>query len=432
METLCTTTLQTLTQPDSNDPIHSCGIAVLHLLPTRPNDLIHLAHAKLHAYPFKEVPACWRRLYTDASIASAVLTIKANLRNPPATTTADDWLGDVIKTLDMALIMTGAPLRRAMIEEVISALQASVSDSDSDSDALRPRKRQRMQDFDTSQPLEAPELRSPLPRAHLSMAAFQTHLTEKATPLILTGALDHWPALTERPWKSPSYLLERTFGGRRLVPVELGRSYTDEGWGQTIITFREFMERYLVPGNGDGNGEAGERGMGYLAQHDLFSQIPDLRHDIAIPDYCYTCPPPPAEGTALAGRETEELEEPLVNAWFGPAGTVSPLHTDPWHNVLCQVVGRKYVRLYSPFESEKLYPRGVEEGGVDMGNTSQVDIAAIEEGDDEEVGEAFPLFHKANYVEGILKEGDCLYIPVGWWHYVRSLTVSFSVSFWWN
>lgn len=426
MEALCNTILEALTYPESNDPIHACGTPVLQLLPTRPNDLIHLAHAKLHAYPFKEVPPCWRRLYTDASIAKAALNIQSHLQNPTPTTTTEDWLADVIKTLDMALIMTGAPLRKPLIETLLSALQTLDS---ADPDANRPRKRQRMQDFDTSEPLDVPTLRYPLPRAHLSMAAFQTHLTAQTTPLILTGVLDHWPALAERPWKSPAYLLQRTFGGRRLVPVELGRSYTDEGWGQAIITFGEFLERYLVRGNGTA-GEEGE--MGYLAQHDLFAQIPGLRNDIAVPDYCYTSPPAAAEGTQLAGREVEVLEEPLVNAWLGPAGTVSPLHTDPWHNVLCQVVGRKYVRLYSPLESERLYPRGVDEGGVDMGNTSRVDIAAVEKGDDEGLGEAFPLFHDAKYVEGILKEGECLYIPAGWWHYVRSLTVSFSVSFWWN
>jgi lysine-specific demethylase 8 len=44
----------------------------------------------------------------------------------------------------------------------------------------------------------------------------------------------------------------------------------------------------------------------------------------------------------------------------------------------------------------------------------------------------FPYFRKATYVEGILAPGECLYLPVGWWHYIRSLTPSFSVSFWFN
>jgi lysine-specific demethylase 8 len=32
----------------------------------------------------------------------------------------------------------------------------------------------------------------------------------------------------------------------------------------------------------------------------------------------------------------------------------------------------------------------------------------------------------------ILGEGDVLYIPMGWWHYVRGLRVIFCVSSWWN
>ncbi|KAL2042300.1 hypothetical protein N7G274_004789 [Stereocaulon virgatum] len=252
----------------------------------------------------------------------------------------------------------------------------------------------------------------------MSLEAFEAQL-RVGRPVVIKGAMDHWPALNERPWRSRAYLLEKTFGGRRLVPVEVGRSYTDEGWGQRIVTFGEFMEGYLTGGD-EGNG------MGYLAQHDLFTQIPSLRNDICIPDYCYTDPPPPAPGTPLAARSPmPKLEEPMLNAWFGPAGTVSPLHTDPYHNVLCQIVGRKYVILYAPEESQKVYPRGVEGGGVDMSNTSEVDVENVDE-------ERWPLFKEAEYVECILKEGECLYIPVGWWHYVRSLTVSFSVSFWWN
>ncbi len=32
----------------------------------------------------------------------------------------------------------------------------------------------------------------------------------------------------------------------------------------------------------------------------------------------------------------------------------------------------------------------------------------------------------------VLAPGECLYIPRHCWHYVRSLSPSFSVSFWWG
>jgi [histone H3]-dimethyl/trimethyl-L-lysine36 demethylase len=59
-----------------------------------------------------------------------------------------------------------------------------------------------------------------------------------------------------------------------------------------------------------------------LSVSDIFEwQINELRRDIFIPDYCFT-----------GGGELRSL-----NAWFGPAGTVTPLHHDPHHNILAQV-----------------------------------------------------------------------------------------------
>ncbi|KAL9627714.1 MAG: hypothetical protein Q9164_007516, partial [Protoblastenia rupestris] len=336
----------------------------------------------------------------------------------------EQWIQEIVRLLDMAVIMAGAPGREGMVEEVLVGLQEWVEMMPLRK--KRKRKRERSEDvFSRGKGRHGPRIEHPITRRFaLSMEQFARYLST-GEPLVITDAIAHWPAFHERPWKSPEYLLKKTFGGRRLIPVELGRSYTDAGWGQSIITFKEFINRYMLRSDNEGGAED----IAYLAQHDLFAQIPSLRNDISVPDYCYTDPPQPAPGTPLSRKPApEKLDGPLLNAWFGPAGTVSPLHTDPYHNILCQVVGRKYVRLYSPEESENLYPRGTEGGGVDMSNTSEVDV----EGDVDEMNRKFPLFREAKYVETVLEEGECLYIPIGWWHYIKGLSVSFSVSFWWN
>ncbi|KAM0328093.1 hypothetical protein ACHAQA_005496 [Verticillium albo-atrum] len=250
--------------------------------------------------------------------------------------------------------------------------------------------------------------------------------------------------MTTSPWCKPAYLLLRTFGGRRLVPVEVGRTYVDEGWGQELITFRELLGRFEGPDppaepkdayQDDGSDPLAARPVSYLAQHELFTQLPVLRNDIPTPDLCYTNPPPHPLSPSL---NKPEAPLPLINAWLGPAGTITPLHTDAYHNLLAQVVGAKYVRLYSPHDTEALCPRGEDEQGIDMHNTSAFDVGVIEgwdalpEGEDARDEIELEEFRGLKYWECILEEGDMLYIPIGWWHYVRSLSISFSVSFWWN
>ncbi|MDC6706031.1 cupin-like domain-containing protein, partial [Leclercia adecarboxylata] len=122
----------------------------------------------------------------------------------------------------------------------------------------------------------------------------------------------------------------------RWVPVETGRNYLDEQFGQKIMRLDAFIDEFVVPGNG----------RGYLAQTQLFDSIRVLRRDIAIPDYC-----------ALSGlhniADFEREHEPdfsieqrrrdaaagqiAIHAWFGPRGTESPCHHDPSNNLLCQV-----------------------------------------------------------------------------------------------
>ncbi|KAF2994184.1 hypothetical protein E8E13_002012 [Curvularia kusanoi] len=473
LEEIIQLTRQELTTVQEHDSIVECGRAAVALLHTNSDLCAKLAYQKLHDVPYKEVKACWRRLYTDAALWRVLSKTEGR---------KEDWVDEVVKLLDMTLILTAAPMREELIELWFMALEeelAHCESRDATSDAEeRPAKRLKTSDsndvqasFPTAFPDSPIALHQPIAQSDTpSLSFFQKKLSDPTThtPLILKNAIQHWPALTSRPWNNPSYLLQRTLGGRRLVPIETGRSYTDSGWGQRITTFADFMRTHMLTNPSTTAQDAPQTG--YLAQHDLFAQIPSLRADIAIPDYCF-CDPAPHPLPHV--KETKKLEEPLLNAWFGPKGTISPLHTDPYHNVLAQVVGYKYVRLYAPDQTQWVYPRGLEEGGVDMSNTSLVDLdeamglglagvgeAEIERGvetraeggqntattqaqtqhhpqeadqTNRQAFEArFPGFSTASYTEAILGPGDCLYLPPGWWHYVRSLSPSFSVSFWFN
>jgi len=159
------------------------------------------------------------------------------------------------------------------------------------------------------------------------------------------------------------------------------------------MPLRTFLDEHVFRGDASS----------YLAQHQLFDQIPRLRRDVGTPDYCCL-------GDAM----------PTLNAWLGPAGTKSPLHFDRYHNLLCQAVGSKYVRLYAPSQSDALYPRSSED--VHAVSSRIVDVDSASE---------FPLFSDAPYVDVVLRAGEMLYIPPKWWHYIESQEPSFSVSFWW-
>ncbi|KAI5920205.1 hypothetical protein F4810DRAFT_445252 [Camillea tinctor] len=448
----------------------------------RLEDLASIAYAKFYAFLYKDLPVCWRQLYTDARILKFCLLV---LRSPygaadrgiAANDNGNDdgeeaTLCELIKTLDLALILAGAAgelrgrgwidtaldlLRLTCIERAATAptksAQAIAASLQYRAGTTGEGDYADAKVFSTDEPF-TPPVKHPIRRVPApSMEDFQTYLDRAggAQPLVMRGAIGgSWPALTTRRWDQPSYLLSRTFGGRRLVPVEVGRSYVDEGWGQRLVTFGSFLREYIdpslsptpppptstsLPPEANATTTAGKP-IAYLAQHPLLTQLPSLRADILLPDYCYTSPPASLTSTDN-GEDPAPLDEPLLNAWFGPPGTITPLHTDPYHNVLAQVVGRKYVRLYSAAETPRMAARG-REGGVEMGNTSLVDVGVVEgwdaaeDEDDDKQEQRRRQFAEIPFMDSILEPGDLLYIPVGWWHYVRGLSVSFSVSFWWN
>ena len=225
---------------------------------------------------------------------------------------------------------------------------------------------------------------------------FMTQYFSPQCPVILLKIADHWPAM--RLWNIQEYW--EAVAGRRTVPVEIGKDYMSEEWTQKLMDFSTFLDSLTLI---DEEQEDDTSRM-YLAQHPLLEQIELLREDVLIPEYCHL---------------TGEISS--INAWIGPSGTVTPAHTDPHHNIFVQIVGYKYIRLYHPSCSSSLYP---DQEGL-TSNTSTVDIDNVDE-------DAFPLFSQLEYYDCILGPGESLFIPKGWWHYVKSLTTSASVSIWWD
>ena len=501
MDRLCISIASHLKIYKENDPIHECDLD-LREPSSNAEELFKIADKNLHVFPFKDVRPCWFRLYTDSSIARVLNIVRKEINNSAPKRTHDksesgimECINEIVTILDMALIMAGGLGREDLIHNILHELQGVIKVGE------EPRAKRRKldplsgqnshlakEDMLSVDEVSVPAVEQPVQCVkHPSLAEFQKHMSKIKTPLVLKDTMLHWPAV--QSWCSKTYWLKETLGGRRLVPVEVGRSYTDEGWGQKILPFGEFLEQYILRKKGE---------TGYLAQHDLLRQIPSLRSAIATPDYCFLDAPSPDPGTPVALRRLKTMKtkgektshpslipatgvaslcssgdigidqddyntsnDVQTNIWFGPAWTISPLHHDPYHNILCQVVGKKYVRLYSPHDSHRLYPKDEEEvaphelelpregkdghdGGtdhkdarskakesIDMSNTSTIDVAAMELSPAEDWDEIYPGVSKVPYVECVLGAGEALYIPVGWWHYVRSCSVGISVSFWW-
>lgn len=435
-------------------PRHDTAVD-LELVLRRLQNLASVAMAKFYAYRHDLVPQGWRHLYTDTLILKGLYSIISTTKTEGM---LDDSVIDaVVESLDRALITTGgqgSTLGPSWIEgtfQLLEELQPSRSTPPED----RPNKRQRRAEqeeeestFSSEEPYGRPVMREDRQcRRHdgWTLDGFEAYMNnpdEAPEPIVLTSLLSDWPAMGERPWNSMTYLLSKTLDGRRLVPVEVGRSYVDEGWGQELIKFGDFLHKYItLDASADHHVP-----VGYLAQHDLFRQIPSLRGDTRTPDLCWAdVPKHPVDSS----RDQARLDAPQLNAWFGPARTITPLHCDGYHNLLCQVVGTKYVRLYPPSATPNMRPRAPEHG-VDMSNTSGLDLGVIEgwdkapegaeeredDDDDDETEEDWKALRedlgRLEYKELVLQPGDTLLIPVGWWHYVRSLSISFSVSFWWN
>ncbi len=226
-------------------------------------------------------------------------------------------------------------------------------------------------------------------------------------PIVITGALKSWPALSK--W-SPEYFKNR-YGSMPLT-VD-GQNHTLGGFLPTkkdggCLTMAEFFD--LVSSSNDENPAP------YLRNVWIENFLPELDADLQpAPDYFYP--------NWLEGPLTEPLY-PRLHAGHpelyigGRGGKFPVLHYDSWHIYvfLCQIYGVKEYTIFAPDQTPFLYPCDYHTSSISVDDIDHVDL------------KKFPLFAKANPIRFTLHPGEMLFVPPGWWHMAKILTPSISIS----
>jgi [protein]-arginine 3-hydroxylase / protease len=239
---------------------------------------------------------------------------------------------------------------------------------------------------------------------------FRSEYVAKNEPVIITGIANRWAAAR---WTPESF--KTAFAGiRTSCEIWDGDESSNDPLdfiakqARVQETVRDFIEKM--------ESSARSSRKYYCAEWLIFEAIPQLRADIESLDaymgLSSTWPRPLAEKLRL---------QPLF--WMGPAGVISTLHFDRAHNLFVQLYGRKKWILIPPSESRNLYYPCLEFP------LSRLHMSPIEV--ERPDFERFPLYKNVQPIELTLEPGEMLFIPAGWWHYVRALDPSFSMNFFW-
>jgi hypothetical protein len=229
-------------------------------------------------------------------------------------------------------------------------------------------------------------------RSKISSDEFLERYYAANRPVILTGLLANTAA--RKRW-TPAYLAQVC--GDTTVQIMSGRQEDpryeiNSESHKREIKLAEYIE--MVTQGGPSNDY-------YLVANNGFFDRPEvkaLRDEVPqIPEY-------------LNAADSKRK----VFFWFGPAGTVTPLHHDLMNVLAAQITGRKRFTLIPPEQTAYLYN--------EIGVYSEVDCGQPDYS-------RHPLYRHVRPLTAVLGPGDVLFIPVGWWHYVKSLDVAIMVSY---
>jgi histone arginine demethylase JMJD6 len=229
-------------------------------------------------------------------------------------------------------------------------------------------------------------------RTGLSRAEFIRLYRNPKRPVILTDATRDWPARSKFTFE----FFKSQMGEREVLirnkTYKLG-AFID----QLLASTAENPAPYPCK----------------LNLRDGFSDLaPDVspRYDLANPDRV---------GSRLVGQRFLDGLSDFEIFLGGPGGEFPYLHYDylGLFAYINMMQGEKEFTVYSPDQAQYLYVNPVTGWTSLVENHHRPDL------------ERYPLLAKTRPVKAVLRAGETLFIPSGWWHTAKSLTPSISVAF---
>lgn len=258
------------------------------------------------------------------------------------------------------------------------------------------------------------------------------------TPLLVKGAVQHWPAWHRWTFENLAQLLRKPDGSDVVTTFDNGlveQGPTQQPVIQAVAPYLRDLARQAAEGGADRvrtgllsaekhaalkPGEefhldwsyldTFEANRVYLSQWHILDEFPALKKDFAI------------RSLWPGLRWTWEY------TFIGPADTVTGLHYDFPNNWFCQVSGLKEFLLFSPEQTPHLSKSLKYDWGATL---SLVDIMRLEQ-----QPEVAQQFEQAHGWYARVEPGDALFVPRETWHAVVSLLPSISLAVfgltWWE